>query len=272
MLRQEIAFFDSKDAGSPSVKVTTTANLVNQGISEKLSLTIQGLSTFATAFILAFAVQWKLTLITISIVPTILIVTAICVGIDAQQDGKILSIYSQAGLLAEEVFASITTVHAFWLQPVMRSRYDALLEDAETVGWRKSPNWAVMFSIEFFCIYSGYGLAFWQGIRMYTSGEIEEAGKVVTYVPVAPVSARRKLMRVVVSSSPSSLQLPRSPNWHLSFCKSPRPSRLLMNYSRPSIGSPISTLYPRTGLLPKSAKVTSRSKTWNSHTRRDRMR
>lgn len=35
LLRQEIAFFDSAESASPSVKVTTTANLVNQGISEK---------------------------------------------------------------------------------------------------------------------------------------------------------------------------------------------------------------------------------------------
>lgn len=180
LLRQNIAFFDSDEAGSPSVKITTSANLINQGISEKLTLTISGISTFVTAFIIAFAVQWKLTLITISIVPVIIVVTAVCVGIDAKQEGRILSIYSEAGTLAEEAFSSIATVHAFWLQPIMINRHEKLLADAEKKGMKKSANWAVMFSVEFFCVFAGYGLAFWRGIRMYASGEIESPGKIVT--------------------------------------------------------------------------------------------
>jgi ATP-binding cassette subfamily B (MDR/TAP) protein 1 len=66
LLRQEMAYFDSKDAGSPSVKVTTNANLINNGISDKLSSMISSLSTFVAAFVVAFAVQWKLTLVSLS--------------------------------------------------------------------------------------------------------------------------------------------------------------------------------------------------------------
>ncbi|KAF2164599.1 hypothetical protein M409DRAFT_24994 [Zasmidium cellare ATCC 36951] len=189
LLRQEIAYFDSKDAGSPSVKVTSTANLVNQGISEKLSLTIQSLTTFVTAFIIAFAVQWKLTLITIGIVPAIIIVTTVCVAIDTKNETKLLSIYSRAGLLAEEVFSSIATVHSFWLHPEMVKRYDNLVADAEKEGLKKRPNLGILYSFEYFVVFSGYGLAFWRGCRMYASGEIEESGKVVTVIFAVIVAA-----------------------------------------------------------------------------------
>ena len=60
-----------------------------------------------TAFIIAFAVQWKLTLITISIVPTILIVVGICIVIETKHESAQLDIYSKAGLLAEEAFSTI---------------------------------------------------------------------------------------------------------------------------------------------------------------------
>lgn len=180
LLRQEIAYFDSKDAGSPSVKVTSTANLINQGISEKLSLTIQGISTLITAFIVAFAVQWKLTLITIGIVPAIIVVTTVCMAIDSKTESKLLSIYSRAGLLAEEVFSSIATVHSFWLHPEMAKRYDILLADAEKEGMKKSPNMGILFCFEFFAVFAGLGLAFWRGVRMYADGEIAQSGKVVT--------------------------------------------------------------------------------------------
>lgn len=149
---------------------------MNNGISEKLTLTIQGVSTFVSAFIIAFIIQWKLTLITISIVPTILVVTTVCIGIDNKNEAQLLSVYSKAGLLAEEVFSTIRTVHAFWLNPLLSRKYDKLLGDAMEIGMKKSPNYAVLFSTEFFCVYCGYGLAFWQGIRMYAKGEIEESG------------------------------------------------------------------------------------------------
>ncbi|KAJ4403514.1 hypothetical protein N0V85_005081 [Neurospora sp. IMI 360204] len=181
-IRQEIAFFDLPEAGSISSHVTTNANLVNQGISEKLGLAIQAIATFFAAFVVAFAVQWKLTLITICIVPVIVIVTVICMGVDAKQENEIMTINSRASKLAEEVFASVKTAHAFWAFPKLSGKYAAILDEAKAVGARKSPNYAVLFSVEFFCVYAGYGLAFWQGTRMYKEGEVSEPGQIVTVI------------------------------------------------------------------------------------------
>jgi ATP-binding cassette subfamily B (MDR/TAP) protein 1 len=180
LLRQEISFFDSQEGGSPSIKVTTNGNNINNGISDKPLLLIQSVSTMVSAFIIALLVQWKLALICVSIIPTIIVIMGISATIDIMQEGKLSKIYSEAGLLAEEVFSSIATVHAFWLQPLMFKKYDVLLAEAERLGMRKSPNYGVMFSTSFFCIYAGYGLAFWQGIRMYASGEIAEPGTIIT--------------------------------------------------------------------------------------------
>ncbi|KAI8941697.1 hypothetical protein NX059_002907 [Plenodomus lindquistii] len=189
ILRQNIAYFDSSDAASVTTQTTTNANNVSNGISEKLTLTIQGISTFVTAFIVAFVIQWKLTLITISIVPTIIVVVGICVGLDDKNEKKMLAIYSNAGLLAEEVFSTVRTVHAFWLNPLLSQKYDAFLGEAMAEGMKKSPIYAVLFSTEFFCVYSGYGLAFWQGIRMYASGEISESGDVFVVILAVIVAA-----------------------------------------------------------------------------------
>ena len=82
LLRQDMTFFDSKEGGSPSVKVTTSANHVNNGISDKLLLLIQAVSTMVAAFIIAVAVQWKLALICVCILPTIVVVMGISAAID----------------------------------------------------------------------------------------------------------------------------------------------------------------------------------------------
>jgi ATP-binding cassette subfamily B (MDR/TAP) protein 1 len=136
------------------------------------------LSTFVSAFIVAFAVQWKLTLITLGIVPAIVIAVGICIGFVTKYESKQLDIYSRAGLLAEEVFSTVRTVHAFWLNPLLSRKFDKLIDEALVVGMKNSPVFAVLFSTEFFCVYSGYGLAFWQGIRLYFNGTIREAGDV----------------------------------------------------------------------------------------------
>lgn len=134
---------------------------MNNGISEKLSLIVQALSTFISAFVIAFIVQWKLTFITVCVVPSIIIVVGICIGFTTKYETQQLDIYSRAGLLAEEVFSTVRTVHAFWLNPLLLRKFDKFLDEAMAVGMKNSPVFAVLFSTEFFCVYSGYALAFW---------------------------------------------------------------------------------------------------------------
>ncbi|KFA47530.1 hypothetical protein S40293_02105 [Stachybotrys chartarum IBT 40293] len=188
-LRQEIAFFDSPSS-SVSGQITTNGNIITVGISEKLGITIMGISTFITAFIVAFAVQWRLTLIVISIVPVNIVVTIICIAYDTIYENSILSIYSRSSSLAEEAFSTIRTVHAFWAFPKLSRRFTHTLEEARHVGAKKSLIYAILFPTEFFCIFSGYGLAFWQGIRMYARGEITEPGTVVTVIFAVLVAAQ----------------------------------------------------------------------------------
>ncbi|PQK17486.1 hypothetical protein BB8028_0007g06810 [Beauveria bassiana] len=180
-LRQDVSFFDSS-ADSVSVQVTTNGNLVHTGISEKLGLILQAMATFVAAFAVAFAVEWKLTLIVVAVVPTIVVSLFVNLSVDTRQEGRILDLYARAGQLADEVIGSIRTVHAFWAHPALTAKFEAVLGQAFNQGRRKSLNWGVMYMFEFFSVYSGYGLAFWQGIRRYASGEIAEPGQVVTVI------------------------------------------------------------------------------------------
>jgi ATP-binding cassette subfamily B (MDR/TAP) protein 1 len=102
--------------------------------------------------------------------------------IDSGIENKLNVIWGEADKLAEEAFASIRDVHAFWAYPKLSGKFERTLQDARQLGKKKPPIYATLFCIQFFCIYAGYGLAFWQGIRMYNRGEIDQPGDVVTYV------------------------------------------------------------------------------------------
>ncbi|KAG9519488.1 multidrug resistance protein 3, partial [Aureobasidium melanogenum] len=188
-LCQEIAYFDGSDLGSVAMDVTTSGNLLSQGTAEKLGVTLQALSTFVTAFVVALATQWKLSLITMCVVPAIVLTSATCITIDAKQESRVLTFYSAAGTLASEALSSIRMVHAFWGQPKVLVKYETILDEAEKEGLRKSLNYGVLFSMQYFCVLSGYALAFWEGIQLYSSGEITQPGDVIVVIFAVLVAA-----------------------------------------------------------------------------------
>lgn len=49
LLRQDMTYFDTKAGDSASIQVTTNGNIINNGISDKFSLTMQALATFVSA-------------------------------------------------------------------------------------------------------------------------------------------------------------------------------------------------------------------------------
>ena len=167
----------------------TDGNRINQGIAEKLATTVQGLSLFFSAFIVALSVQWKLSLIVMSVIPAIFLVVGGCIATDAPVEAKITRIYSRASVVAQDAISSIKTVHAFWAYDKICAKYLEHLDEAHDVGWIKSPIYATLFSTQYFLILSATALAFWQGFRMFLSGEIESVGPVLTVVLSAAIGA-----------------------------------------------------------------------------------
>ncbi|CAG7979770.1 unnamed protein product [Penicillium salamii] len=177
-LSQEIAFFDSGMSGSIAMQATSNGKLIQSGISEKLGLVVQGLSAFISAFVLAFVTQWKLTLICCCIAPATLLVIGIVSIFEAGIETDILKIQAQAGSFAESILSSSRTVHAFNLRAQLVNDFDKFLQAARQLGNKKSPLFGFMFSTEFCIIYAGFGLCFWQGIKMIASGEVQDSGDV----------------------------------------------------------------------------------------------
>lgn len=188
-LGQEVAFFDFGTGGSIATQATSNGRLIQGGIAEKLGLTFQGLSAFVTAFIVAFVVQWKLTLICLCIAPATIIVMAVVAGIEAGHETRILEIYAQANSFAEGVLASARTVQAFEMRKRLVDKFDTYLVEAHEVGKKISPLFGIMFSAEYTIIYLGFGLAFWQGIDMLSRGKIESPGAIFTVLLSVVIAA-----------------------------------------------------------------------------------
>ncbi|KAK2026093.1 ABC transporter [Colletotrichum zoysiae] len=188
-LRQEVAYFDFGTGGSIATQAYSSGRLVHNGISEKLGLTIQGISAFISSFIIAFLTNWKLALIVCCIAPLTVAVMAVTSFIEAGYETRILNYHAMANSFAEGVISSIRTVHAFEMRSRLIKKFDSFLVEAHRWGDKSSLPLGILFSAEYTIIYCGDALGFWQGIRMISSGEIANTGDVFTVLLSVTVAA-----------------------------------------------------------------------------------
>lgn len=171
ILRQNIAFFDKLGAGEITTRITADTNQVQDGISEKIALTLTAVATFVTAFVIAFIKYWKLTLILTSTVFGIVAIMSICSIFMVKYNKKSLYAYALGGTVAEEVFSSIRNAVAFGTQEKLARQYEQHLAEAEKWGLKFKMALACMLSGVMSILYLNYGLAFWQGSRYLVAGE-----------------------------------------------------------------------------------------------------
>jgi len=168
------------------MQATTNGKLIQAGISEKLGLVFQGGACFIAAFILAFVTQWKLTLITCCIAPATILIMGVSSAMEAAIETKILRVQANGGSVVESILSSARNVHAFDLRHRLVQNFDKYLHDAHALGSKKNLLFGCMFSSEYFIIFAGMGLCFWQGIRMLATGEVEQPGDIFMYMRIIP--------------------------------------------------------------------------------------
>ncbi|KAL4978308.1 P-loop containing nucleoside triphosphate hydrolase protein [Aspergillus desertorum] len=145
-LSQEVAYYDFGSGGSIAAQATSNGRLIQVGASEKVGLLFQGLAAFVTAFMIAFAVQWKLTLICICIPVATIGTMGTIAAIEAGHETRILHIHAQANSFAEGILAGVKAVHAFGMRDSLVRKFDAYLVEAHKVGTKISPLLGILFS------------------------------------------------------------------------------------------------------------------------------
>jgi ATP-binding cassette subfamily B (MDR/TAP) protein 1 len=136
ILRQNIAYFDVRGAGEITTRITADTNLVQDGISEKVGLTLTALATFVTAYIIGFVKYWKLTLILTSTIVAIVVTMGALGQMIVKYQKKSLAAYAEGGTVAEEVLSSIRNAVAFGTQDKLATEYAKHLTEAEKSGFK----------------------------------------------------------------------------------------------------------------------------------------
>ncbi|KOC07348.1 ABC multidrug transporter Mdr1 [Aspergillus flavus AF70] len=172
ILRQNIAFFDELGSGEITTRITADTNLIQEGISEKVGLTLTAVATFVAAFVIGFVRYWKLTLILCSTVVAIVVTLGAVGSFVAKLSKKYLGHFAEGGTVAEEVISSIRNAAAFNTQEKLARRYDGYLVEAEKSGFKLKSTTSSMIGFLFLYIYLNYGLSFWMGSRFLVDGSV----------------------------------------------------------------------------------------------------
>ncbi|KAK3717240.1 hypothetical protein LTR37_005949 [Vermiconidia calcicola] len=172
ILRQNIGYFDKLGAGEITTRITADTNLVQDGISEKVGLSLTATATFITAYVIAYIMYWKLALILTSTIIAIVFTMAGLGGIMTKYNKKSLAAYAAGGTVAEEVISSIRNATAFGTQEKLAREYDVHLIEAEQHAFKMKAILGSMIGFLMCYVYLNYALSFWQGSRYLVAGQM----------------------------------------------------------------------------------------------------
>ena len=143
-MKQNIGFFDKLGAGEVTTRITADTNLIQEGLSEKVSLTLAAIATFVSAFIIGFVSYWKLTLILSSTIFALVLVMGSGSTFIVKYSKQNINAYAEGGSVAEEVISSVRNSIAFGTQDRLAKLYNTHLIRAEFFGFRVKGSIGVM--------------------------------------------------------------------------------------------------------------------------------
>ncbi len=180
LFAQPISAVDKLPPGAATDSLTTAANTIQVGISDKLAILVQSFTLIITAYIVAFRYSWALTLASSSCILFIFIVYGAIMPFWIKFEASVNDTNAKASGVAGETFKSIRTVKSLCAENAMRENYASWVDKSRATGLKMSPIVAVQFAPAFFSIYADMALTFWFGVKLYSRNDIPNIGNVVT--------------------------------------------------------------------------------------------
>jgi len=183
-LRQNIGFHDTLGAGTITTRITADMNTIQDGISDKIGLTVGALSTFVAALVISYYEYWKLALILSSSIIAMLLIMVTSAKFRVTWVKKSMIAYAIGSNVAEEAISGIRTSSAYSMQEMLARKYDVFLTQSAKWGVKGKTMIGVMMGGFFFIMNMIYGLAFWQGNAFMTNHEVSMQGVMITVMSV----------------------------------------------------------------------------------------
>lgn len=139
LLALPIHVVDAMPAGAPATAITATSNTLQLGISERLGTFLEFSGTITAAIVVAFVWDWRLTLVTSSLVLYTVVVLAVLLPPIVAAQTATTQADGQATAVASEALGGIRLVMACGAQAHVMESYARWVREAKTQAHRMAP-------------------------------------------------------------------------------------------------------------------------------------
>lgn len=165
MLRNEMGWFDDVNNTSTMLasQLESEASLLRTVVVDRSTILLQNVGLVVTSFIIAFILNWRLTLVIIAMYPLVIS------GHISERTfmngfgGDLSKAYLKANMLAGEAVSNIRTVAAFCSEEKVLDLYQRELVEPSRHSFRRGQVAGMFYGVSQFFIFSSYGLALWYG-------------------------------------------------------------------------------------------------------------
>lgn len=190
ILRNEVGWFDEEEHNSSllAARLATDAADVKSAVAERISVILQNMTSLLTSFIIAFIVEWRVSLLILGAFPLLVLANF------AQQlslkgfAGDTAKAHAKTSMIAGEGVSNIRTVAAFNAQEKVLSLFSNELRGPQRHSLRRSQTAGILFGISQLALYGSEALILWYGAHLVTKG-LSTFSKVIKVFVVLVVTA-----------------------------------------------------------------------------------
>lgn len=165
ILKNEIGWFDETTNTSSmlSSRLESDATLMRTIVVDRSTILLQNLGLVVASFIIAFLLNWRITLVVLATYPLIISGHISEKLFMKGYGGNLSKAYLKANMLAGEAVSNMRTVAAFCSEEKILDLYADQLVGPSKHSFRRGQIAGLFYGISQFFIFSSYGLALWYG-------------------------------------------------------------------------------------------------------------
>ncbi|XP_059656832.1 ABC transporter B family member 2-like [Cornus florida] len=172
ILRNEIGWFDDTTNTSSMLasRLESDATLLRTVVVDRATILIQNFGLVTTSFIIAFILNWRLTLVVMATYPLIISGHISEKLFMKGYGGNLSKAYLKANMLAGEAVSNMRTVAAFCAEEKILDLYARELVEPSRRSFTRGQIAGIFYGVSQFFIFSSYGLALWYGSVLMGKG------------------------------------------------------------------------------------------------------
>ena len=181
LVRQEVAFFDSRRTGELINRLSADTSLIQDAVTTDASMVLRfGVTLIGSLAIMTIA-SWRLTLVMLLVVPFVAVGATVYGRMLRAVSREVQDALAESTAVAEESLSGIRTVRAFAREDTEVGRYGEAVEASFRLARRRSRLRGVFLGLVTFLGYSSIAGVTWYGGRLVSAGQMT-IGELTSFV------------------------------------------------------------------------------------------